>query len=161
MKKNHTLPPVPEAFHQRVQHTLEGLPEQTRSQRRFPLRGVAGVALAAALCLGGTAVAAGVSGGFPLFFPQGEDAALSDYIAAPAGVVTDENDHYRMTVDAFLFDEATGTGLVRLHIENKAGMGCGPLRFWSTIPSTRTSLAWPGAAWSRSGAMEMGSWPSR
>ena len=66
MKKNHTLPPVPEAFHQRVQHTLEGLPEQTRSQRRFPLRGVAGVALAAALCLGGTAVAAGVSGGFPL-----------------------------------------------------------------------------------------------
>ena len=51
MKKNHTLPPVPESFHQRVQHTLEGLPEQTRSQRRFPLRGVAGVALAAALCL--------------------------------------------------------------------------------------------------------------
>ena len=89
MKKNHTLPPVPEAFHQRVQHTLEGLPEQTRSQRRFPLRGVAGVALAAALCLGGTAVAAGVSGGFPLFFPQGEDAALSDYtiFRVPTGVL--------------------------------------------------------------------------
>ena len=68
MKKNHTLPPVPEAFHQRVQHTLEGLPEQTRSQRRFPLRGVAGVALAAALCLGGTAVAAGAS---PSSSPRG------------------------------------------------------------------------------------------
>lgn len=158
MKKNHTLPSVPESFHQRVQHTLEGLPEQTRTQRRFPLRGVAGVVLAAALCLGGTAVAAGVSGGFPLFFPHGEDAALSDYIAAPAGTVTDENDHYRMTVDAFLLDEATGTGLVSLHIENKAGDGVRP---WSTTPSTRTSPAWPGAAWSRSGAMEMGSWPSR
>ena len=41
-------------------------------------------------------------------------------------MVTDENDHYRMTVDAFLFDEATGTGLVRLHFENKAGDGVGP-----------------------------------
>ena len=117
--------------------------------------------LAAALCLGGTAVATGVSGGFPLFFPKGEDAALSDYIAVPAGVVTDENDHYRMTVDAFLFDEATGTGLVRLHIENKAGDGVRPFEVLAYYPSTRTSLAWPGAAWSRSGAMEMGSWPSR
>lgn len=70
MKKNHTLPPVPEAFHQRVQHTLEGLPEQTRSQRRFPLRGVAGVALAAALCLGALLWPPG-SAGLPLFFPQG------------------------------------------------------------------------------------------
>ena len=145
MKKNHTLPPVPESFHQRVQHTLEGLPEQTRSQRRFPLRGVAGVALAAALCLGGTAVADGVSGGFPLFFPQGEDAALSDYIAAPAGVVTDENDHYRMTVDAFLFDEATGTGLVRLHIENKAGDGVRPFEVLAYYPQYQNQ---PGLAWS-------------
>lgn len=145
MKKNHTLPPVPESFHQRVQHTLEGLPEQTRSQRRFPLRGVAGVALAAALCLGGTAVAAGVSGGFPLFFPQGEDAALSDYIAVPAGVVTDENDHYRMTVDAFLFDEATGTGLVRLHIENKAGDGVRPFEVLEYYPQYQNQ---PGLAWS-------------
>ena len=145
MKKNHTLPPVPEAFHQRVQHTLEGLPEQTRSQRRFPLRGVAVVALAAALCLGGTAVAAGVSGGFPLFFPQGEDAALSDYIAVPAGVVTDENDHYRMTVDAFLFDEATGTGLVRLHIENKAGDGVRPFEVLAYYPQYQNQ---PGLAWS-------------
>ena len=71
MKKNHSLPPVPERFHQRVQHTLEGLPEQTRPQRRFPLRGVAGVALAAALCVGGTAMAAGVSGGFPPLLPPG------------------------------------------------------------------------------------------
>lgn len=112
MKKNHTLPPVPEAFHQRVQHTLEGLPEQTRSQRRFPLR----------------------------------------------GVVTDENDHYRMTVDAFLFDEATGTGLVRLHIENKAGDGVRPFEVLEYYPQYQNQ---PGLAWSRSGAMEMGSWPSR
>ena len=99
MKKNHTLPPVPEAFHQRVQHTLEGLPEQTRSQRRFPLR----------------------------------------------GVVTDENDHYRMTVDAFLFDEATGTGLVRLHIENKAGDGVRPFEVLAYYPQYQNQ---PGLAWS-------------
>ena len=70
-EKPYPCPLCRRASHQRVQHTLEGLPEQTRTQRRFPLREVAGVALAAALCLGGTAVAAGVSGGFPLFFPQG------------------------------------------------------------------------------------------
>lgn len=145
MKKNHTVPSVPESFHQRVEHTLEGLPEQTRARRRFPLRGVAGVALAAALCLGGTAMAAGVNGGFPLFFPHGEDAALSDYIAAPAGVVTDENDHYRMTVDAFLLDEATGTGLVSLHIENKAGDGVRPFEVLTYYPQYQNQ---PGLAWS-------------
>ena len=121
------FPQMPDTFDRRVRETLETLPEQPRKTRHAPLRRIVSIGLAAALCIGGTAFAAGISGGFPLFFPGGTDAPITEYVTTPApDTVVDENEKYRMTVESVLFDESAGAGLVSLHLENKSGDGVMP-----------------------------------
>ncbi|WOC76224.1 hypothetical protein RX717_04345 [Intestinibacillus sp. NTUH-41-i26] len=64
------FPQMTPQFDQRVRAALESLPERPCRTRRFPWKRVVSIGCAAALCIGGTAFAAGVSGGFPLLFPQ-------------------------------------------------------------------------------------------
>ena len=117
MMNHNDFPKMTDAFDQRVRQTLDSLPEQPQRVRRFPFKRAVSIGLVAALCVGGTAFAAGVSGGFPLFFPGGTDAPITEYVTTPApGTVVDENDKYRMTVESVLFDESAGAGLVSLHL---------------------------------------------
>ena len=127
MMNHNDFPKMTDAFDQRIHQTLDSLSEQPQRVRRFPFKRAVSIGLVAALCVGGTAFAAGVSGGFPLFFPNGTDAPITEYVTTPApGTVVDENDKYRMTVESVLFDESAGAGLVSLHLENKAGDGVMP-----------------------------------
>lgn len=140
------FPQMPDTFDRRVRETLETLPEQPRKTRHAPLRRIVSIGLAAALCIGGTAFAAGISGGFPLFFPGGTDAPITEYVTTPApGTVVDENEKYRMTVESVLFDESAGAGLVSLHLENKSGDGVMPFGILELNPQYQNL---PDMAWS-------------
>ncbi len=127
MMNHNDFPKMSEQFDQRVRQTLDSLPVQPQQVRRFPFKRAVSIGIAAALCIGGTAFAAGVSGGFPLFFPDGTDAPITEYVTTPApGTLIDENEKYRLSVESVLFDESAGAGLVSLHLENKSGDGVMP-----------------------------------
>ena len=146
MMDHKDFPQMTEEFDRRVRQTLEALPEQPQRARRFPMKRIVSAGLAAALCLGGTAFAAGISGGFPLFFPNGADAPLTEYVTAPEpGTMMDENDKYRMTVESVLFDESAGAGLVSLHLENKSGDGVMPFGIAELFPQYQNL---PDVVWS-------------
>lgn len=133
------FPNVTEEFDERVRETLATLPEKRR--RRMTAGKVAAIALAAALCLGGTALAA--SGGlFPLLFPDGGDA-ISGYAATPATPVA-ENEDWRLTVDSVLLDENSLTGVVSLRLENLKGDGKMPFKIANLFPEYQNQ---PGMSW--------------
>ena len=133
------FPNVTEEFDERVRETLAALPEKKR--RRMTAGKVAAIALAAALCLGGTALAA--SGGlFPLLFPDGGDA-ISGYAATPATPVA-ENEDWRLTVDSVLLDENSLTGVVSLRLENLKGDGKMPFKIANLFPEYQNQ---PGMSW--------------
>lgn len=133
------FPNVTEEFDERVRETLAALPEKRR--RRMTAGKVAAIALAAALCLGGTALAA--SGGlFPLLFPDGGDA-ISGYAATPATGVA-ENEDWRLTVDSVLLDENSLTGVVSLRLENLKGDGKMPFKIANLFPEYQNQ---PGMSW--------------
>lgn len=133
------FPNVTEEFDERVRQTLAALPEKRR--RRMTAGKVAAIALAAALCLGGTALAA--SGGlFPLLFPDGGDA-ISGYAATPATPVA-ENEDWRLTVDSVLLDENSLTGVVSLRLENLKGDGKMPFKIANLFPEYQNQ---PGMSW--------------
>ena len=133
------FPNVTEEFDERVRETLAALPEKRR--RRMTAGKVAAIALAAALCLGGTALAA--SGGlFPLLFPDGGDA-ISGYAATPAAPVA-ENEDWRLTVDSVLLDENSLTGVVSLRLENLKGDGKMPFKIANLFPEYQNQ---PGMSW--------------
>ena len=135
------LPQPSAEFDKKVRNMLNNLPER-RAKRRFTAGRVAAIALAAALCLGGGALA--VNGGlFPLLFPDGGEA-VGDYVQTPAGAV-DENGDYRLSVEGVLFDESTGAGLISLKLEDKSGEGGAPFTLGETFKEYRR----PGIAWSR------------
>ena len=145
MMSHNDFPKMTDAFDQRVRQTLDSLPEQPQRVRRFPFKRAVSIGLVAALCVGGTAFAAGVSGGFPLFFPGGTDAPITENVTTPApGTVVDENDKYRMTVESVLFDESAGAGLVSLHLENKLGDGVMPFGILELYPQYQNlpDLVW-------------------
>ena len=135
------LPRPSAGFDEGVRSTLRNLPER-RAKRRFTAGRVAAIALAAALCLGGGALA--VNGGlFPLLFPDGGEA-VGDYVQTPAGAV-DENEDWRLSVEGVLFDESTGAGLISLKLEDKSGEGGQPFTLGETLREYRR----PGIAWSQ------------
>ncbi len=134
------LPRPSAGFDEGVRNTLQNLPER-RAKRRFTAGRVAATALAAALCLGGGALA--VNGGlFPLLFPDGGEA-VGDYVQTPAGAV-DENGDWRLSVEGVLFDGSTGAGLISLKLEDKTGEGAQPFTLAETLKEYRK----PGIAWS-------------
>ena len=134
------FPNVTEEFDERVRETLAALPEKRRA-RRMTAGKVAAIALAAALCLGGTALAAG-GGLFPLLFPDGGDA-ISGYAATPATPVA-ENEDWRLTVDSVLLDENSLTGVVSLRLENLKGDGKMPFKIANLFPEYQNQ---PGMSW--------------
>ena len=141
------FPNVTEEFDERVRQTLAALPEKRR--RRMTAGKVAAIALAAALCLGGTALAA--SGGlFPLLFPDGGDA-ISGYAATPATPVA-ENEDWRLTVDSVLLDENSLTGVVSLRLENLKGDGKMPFKIANLFPEYQNQ---PGALVDRAPARDL------
>ena len=140
MMKRDFFPNVTEEFDERVRETLAALPEKRRA-RRMTAGKIAAIALAAALCLGGTALAA--SGGlFPLLFPDGGDA-ISGYAATPAAPVA-ENEDWRLTVDSVLLDENSLTGVVSLRLENLKGDGKMPFKIANLFPEYQNQ---PGMSW--------------
>ncbi len=127
MMNHDDFPKMTDQFDARVRATLDNLPERQQNVRRFPLKRILSIGIAAALCIGGTAFAVNAESLFPLLFPNGDDAKLASFVSTPeSGAATDENDKYRMTVESVLFDEAAGAGVVSLHLENKAGDGIMP-----------------------------------
>ena len=133
------FPDTTEGFDASVRRTLAALPEKKR--RRMTAGKVAAIALAAALCLGGTALAA--SGGlFPLLFPDGGDA-ISGYAATPATPVA-ENEDWRLTVDSVLLDKNSLTGVVSLRLENLKGDGKMPFKIANLFPEYQNQ---PGMSW--------------
>ena len=140
MMNREFFPNVTEEFDERVRETLAALPEKRRA-RRMTAGKIAAIALAAALCLGGTALAA--SGGlFPLLFPDGGDA-ISGYAATPAAPVA-ENEDWRLTVDSVLLDENSLTGVVSLRLENLKGDGKMPFKIANLFPEYQNQ---PGMSW--------------
>ena len=134
------FPDKTEQFDASVRQTLAALPEKRRA-RRMTAGKVAAIALAAALCLGGTALAAG-GGLFPLLFPDGGDA-ISGYAATPATPVA-ENEDWRLTVDSVLLDENSLTGVVSLRLENLKGDGKMPFKIANLFPEYQNQ---PGMSW--------------
>ncbi len=134
------FPDKTEQFDASVRQTLAALPEKRRA-RRMTAGKVAAIALAAALCLGGTALAAG-GGLFPLLFPDGGDA-ISGYAATPAAPVA-ENEDWRLTVDSVLLDENSLTGVVSLRLENLKGDGKMPFKIANLFPEYQNQ---PGMSW--------------
>lgn len=126
-------------FDARVRETLAALPEKRR--RRMTAVKLAAIALAAALCLGGTAIAAN-GALFPLLFPDG-GGAIDDYAAAPAAPAA-ENENWRLTVGSVLMDENSLTGLVSLRLENLKGDGKMPFKTVGVLPEYRNR---PGMSW--------------
>ena len=135
------FPDMTEEFDARVRDTLSALPEKRRV-RRMTAGKIAAIALAAALCLGGTALAAG-SGLFPLLFPGDGGDAISGYAATPATPVA-ENEDWRLTVDSVLLDENSLTGVVSLRLENLKGDGKMPFKIANLFPEYQNQ---PGMSW--------------
>ena len=134
------FPDKTEQFDASVRQTLAALPEKRRA-RRMTAGKITAMALAAALCLGGTALAAG-GGLFPLLFPDGGDA-ISGYAATPATPVA-ENEDWRLTVDSVLLDENSLTGVVSLRLENLKGDGKMPFKIANLFPEYQNQ---PGMSW--------------
>lgn len=134
------FPDTSEGFDASVRRTLAALPEKKR--RRMTAGKVAAIALAAALCLGGTALAA--SGGlFPLLFPGDGGEAVGGYVQQPAEPVA-ENADWRLTVDSVLFDSSSRTGMVSLRLENLKGDGKMPFKIANLFPEYQNQ---PGMSW--------------
>ena len=134
------FPDTTEGFDASVRRTLAALPEKKR--RRMTAGKVAAIALAAALCLGGTALAA--SGGlFPLLFPGDGGEAVGGYVQQPAEPVA-ENADWRLTVDSVLFDSSSRTGIVSLRLENLKGDGKMPFKVAELLPEYQNQ---PGMSW--------------
>ena len=134
------FPDTTEEFDASVRRTLAALPEKKR--RRMTAGKVAAIALAAALCLGGTALAA--SGGlFPLLFPGDGGEAVGGYVQQPAEPVA-ENADWRLTVDSVLFDSSSRTGIVSLRLENLKGDGKMPFKVAELLPEYRNQ---PNVSW--------------
>ena len=134
------FPDTTEGFDASVRRTLAALPEKKR--RRMTAGKVAAIALAAALCLGGTALAA--SGGlFPLLFPGDGGEAVGGYVQQPAEPVA-ENADWRLTVDSVLLDENSLTGVVSLRLENLKGDGKMPFKIANLFPEYQNQ---PGMSW--------------
>lgn len=134
------FPDTTEGFDASVRRTLAALPEKKR--RRMTAGKVAAIALAAALCLGGTALAA--SGGlFPLLFPGDGGEAVGGYVQQPAEPVA-ENADWRLTVDSVLFDSSSRTGIVSLRLENLKGDGKMPFKVAKLLPEYRDQ---PNVSW--------------
>ena len=138
-------------FDARVRETLAALPEKRR--RRMTAVKLAAIALAAALCLGGTALAAD-GALFPLLFPDG-GGAIDDYAAAPAAPAA-ENENWRLTVGSVLMDENSLTGLVSLLLENLKGDGKMPFKTVGVLPEYRNRPGMSGAALDEISANETG-----
>lgn len=134
------FPNVTEEFDERVRETLAALPEKRR--RRMTAGKVAAIALAAALCLGGTALAAG-GGLFPLLFPGDGGEAVGGYVQQPAEPVA-ENADWRLTVDSVLLDENSLTGVVSLRLENLKGDGKMPFKIANLFPEyqNQSGMSW-------------------
>lgn len=134
------FPDTTEGFDASVRRTLAALPEKKR--RRMTAGKVAAIALAAALCLGGTALAA--SGGlFPLLFPGDGGEAVGGYVQQPAEPVA-ENTDWRLTVDSVLFDSSSRTGIVSLRLENLKGDGKMPFKIANLFLEYQNQ---PGMSW--------------
>ena len=140
MMNRNFFPDMTEEFDASVRQTLAALPEKRRA-RRMTAGKITAIALAAALCLGGTALAA--SGGlFPLLFPGDGGEAVSGYVRQPEEPAA-ENDDWRLTVDSVLFDESSLTGLVSLRLEDLNGEGKMPFKTIGVLPEYRK----PGMSW--------------
>lgn len=135
------FPDMTEEFDARVRDTLSALPEKWRV-RRMTAGKIAAIALAAALCLGGTALAAG-SGLFPLLFPGDGGEAISGYAVTPDAPAA-ENADWRLTVDSVLIDESSLTGVVSLRLDNLKGDGVMPFKIAELLPEYRNQ---PGMNW--------------
>lgn len=135
------FPDKTEQFDASVRQTLAALPEKRRA-RRMTAGKVAAIALAAALCLGGTALAAG-GGLFPLLFPGDGGEAVGGYVQQPAEPVA-ENADWRLTVDSVLFDSSSRTGMASLRLENLKGDGKMPFKVAELLPEYQNQ---PGMSW--------------
>ena len=141
MMNREFFPEVSNEFDARVRSALDALPEKRRA-RRMTAGKVAAIALAAALCLGGTALAASGSL-FPLLFPGDGGEAVSGYVQTPVEPVAESED-WRLTVDSVLFDESSLTGLVSLRLENLKGDGVMPFKIAELLPEYQNQ---PGIRW--------------
>ena len=114
MMNHNDFPKMTEEFDRSVRRALNSLPErESKPVRRFSAKKIVCAGLAAALCIGGTAFAANAQSWFPLLFPNGGDANLEGYVqTADNAKLTDENEHYRLSVESVLFDESAGTGVI-------------------------------------------------
>ena len=136
-----------EEFDRSVRMALDSLPErESKPVRRFSAKKIVCAGLAAALCIGGTAFAANAQSWFPLLFPNGGDANLEGYVqTADNAKLTDENEHYRLSVESVLFDESAGTGVISLHLTNKKQDGVKPFTLAHLIDSYQNK---PDITWS-------------
>ena len=64
---------------------------------------------------------------------------------ADSARLTDENEHYRLSVESVLFDESAGTGVISLHLANKKQDGVKPFTLAHLIDSYRNK---PDITWS-------------
>ena len=147
MMNHNDFPKMTEEFDRSVRKALDSLPErESKPVRRFSAKKIVCAGLAAALCIGGTAFAANAQSWFPLLFPNGGDANLEGYVqTADNAKLTDENEHYRLSVESVLFDESAGTGVISLHLENKKQDGVKPFTLAHLIDSYRNK---PDITWS-------------
>lgn len=140
MMNHNDFPKMTEEFDRSVRRALDSLPGARKQagiavsqQRKSSAPG-----LAAALCIGGTAFAANAQSWFPLLFPNGGDANLEGYVqTADNAKLTDENEHYHLSVESVLFDESAGTGVISLHLANKKRTGVKPFTLAHLIDSYR------------------------
>ena len=139
MMNHNDFPKMTDEFDRSVRAALDSLPERERRPvRRFSVKRAVCAGLAAALCIGGTAFAANAQSWFPLLFPHGGDAVLEGYVqTADNTKLTDENEHYRLSVESVLFDESAGTGVISLHLENKKQDGIKPFTLAQLLDSYR------------------------
>ena len=147
MMNHNDFPKMTEEFDRSVRRALDSLPErESKPVRRFSAKKIVCAGLAAALCIGGTAFAANAQSWFPLLFPNGGDANLEGYVqTADNAKLTDENEHYRLSVESVLFDESAGTGVISLHLANKKQDGVKPFTLAHLIDSYQNK---PDITWS-------------
>lgn len=147
MMNHNDFPKMTEDFDRSVRRALDSLPErESKPVRRFSAKKIVCAGLAAALCIGGTAFAANAQSWFPLLFPNGGDANLEGYVqTADNAKLTDENEHYRLSVESVLFDKSAGTGVISLHLANKKQDGVKPFTLAHLIDSYRNK---PDITWS-------------
>ena len=115
------FPKMTEEFDRSVRRALDSLPErESKPVRRFSAKKIVCAGLAAALCIGGTAFAANAQSWFPAAVSEWRRRESRRYVqTADNAKLTDENEHYRLSVESVLFDESAGTGVISLHLANK------------------------------------------